>query len=474
MPTSTSIGPYGVLRLINQGGQGGIYLGYDSRLHRRVAIKLLRLPAPGADRDALLNEAQLVASIQSPKVVQIHDLVIGQDNVALIMEYVPGCDLEEFLSIASPSVATVLAVATDLAGALAVARQQHIVHGDLKASNVLVTESGRVKLTDFGIARAGHEQVATGHAAGSPGCVSPEQFLGRPLDIRSDLFSLGCLMYRMLTGEHPFLRDGQLNAHALLELDPRPVEELAEGLPAGLAELIHGLLQKDPNDRPRDTLQVRFALRDISRGIPLSVSSTLLQESRPCFREEAPGDMPLAIPADLRRGGRSRLRPFRFDELWSWRSLTLKSGAMRLGILASTVALAAIVALVRLSQGETRIHFDQPDVRVTPGMALPSGVSEQWLVEQVKQVAGARLGPLFVTGPVGATEVRALYAVPRHPDIEEKLSVALRCNGDMCLFALDREWDDRRESGQAMLFADMPTERWRQAIQSVARNLYAE
>ena len=142
------------------------------------------------------------------------------------MEYVPGCNLEEFLTAVRPSLASVVTVGVDIAGALALARQQHIVHGDVKAGNVLITESGRAKLTDFGISRISGAGAPRQWAAGSFSALSPEQFLGQPLDERADLFALGSLLYRMLSGEQPFFRDGGLDPDLLLKRAPRPLQEV--------------------------------------------------------------------------------------------------------------------------------------------------------------------------------------------------------------------------------------------------------
>ena len=220
MRRSHYIGPYRILRLINQGGQGSVYLGFDDRLHRRVAIKIVQLPKDKSARRGLLNEARLVASIHSPKVVQIYDLIVAADHVAFIMEYEPGCDLEEFLAYCSPSLSSILAVSIDIAGALAASRQQQIVHGDLKASNVLITRQGRAKLTDFGISREAGDSSVSGCGGASIASVSPEQYRGEKLDIRSDLFALGCLMYRMLSARHPFIHADELDVCALLEKPP--------------------------------------------------------------------------------------------------------------------------------------------------------------------------------------------------------------------------------------------------------------
>ena len=147
------VGPYRIIRLVNRGGQGSVYLGYDKRLQRRVAIKVYPLPVQRNSRRQLLKEARVVASLDSPRIVQIYAVIESQEHIAMVMEYVPGCDLEEFLTAVRPSLASILVIAGDLAAALSVARQQQIVHGDLKAGNVLIAADGRVTLTDFGIAR---------------------------------------------------------------------------------------------------------------------------------------------------------------------------------------------------------------------------------------------------------------------------------------------------------------------------------
>ena len=281
------VGPYRILRLVNRGGQGSVYLGYDKRLHRRVAIKIYAMPAVRSDRKHLLREAQLVASIQSPKVVQIFDVIESSTHLALVMEYVPGCNLEEFLLAVRPSLASVVTVGADIAGALALAGQQHIVHGDVKAGNVLITEAGRAKLTDFGISRASGAGAPLQWAAGSYSALSPEQYLGQPLDERADLFALGSLLYRMLSAEQPFFRDGRLDPELLLKRSPRPLQEVVSAeveLPEQLVAIIDALLAKDPQRRPASTRPVRQVMHNVLRSLPVSAGNSLAREARSCFR----------------------------------------------------------------------------------------------------------------------------------------------------------------------------------------------
>lgn len=475
MAGDARVGPYRILRLVNRGGQGSVYLGYDKRLHRRVAIKIYPLPAERGARKRLLQEARLVASIQSPKVVQIHDVIESSEHLAMVMEYVPGCDLEEFLRAVRPSLSSVLTIAADVAGALTVARQQHIVHGDLKAANVLIGAGGRVKLTDFGIAR---RPDAGGGSTGSLSALSPEQYLGKPLDERSDLFSLGCLLYRMLGGVQPFCQDGRLDGRALLTLAPTPLEELVPAdveLPPELVKLVASLLEKDPANRPSSTRVVRQILRRVARGIPLAATNSLLQEARPCFRPESADDIPPAVPADLGREGRSTILAAGRGGAGAWLSVLPRPWRWPVGI-AGLAGLACLAWWLQLPAAETRVHIEAPVVRLAAGARLPDEISGRWLVAEVSEAMRERLGPLRVSGPVGATPVTTLYADParREPQgpAPEQLRLDLRCVDLLCVFAVTRDWQGRQANQQAVLFPDMSVQQWREIVHTTIRALY--
>ena len=473
------VGPYRILRLINRGGQGSVYLGYDKRLHRRVAIKIYTLPSARAERKRLQREAQLVARIQSPKVVQIHDVIESSTHLALVMEYVPGCSLEDLLAAVHPSLASVLTVGADIAGALALARQQHIVHGDVKAGNVLITTSGRAKLTDFGISRMSGEGASRHWAAGSLSALSPEQFLGQPLDERADLFALGSLLYRMLSGEHPFFLHGRLDPDFLLKRSPRPLQDVVAGdvgLPEQLAELIAELLQKDPQHRPANTRRVRQVLRAVLRSLPLSSRNSLLREAQPCFRRESPEDIPPLIPKGLGQQGRSALVPSgtRISRLRHW----LKSLRWPARAAAGLAVIATIVVplLIALHSTVTPVRFEQPITSVRPDIELPPDVSPAWLVREVKQALGEQLGVLHVVGPVGAAPRTILYSggEPRNwrEAPEQVFRMALRCVESLCVFAISREQAGDRFNEQGVLFPDMSIQQWRDIVHSTTLALY--
>jgi len=474
---ATRIGPYRILRLINRGGQGSVYLGYDGRLQRRVAIKIYPLPSRRAARRRCLREARMVAALHSPKVVQVFDLRESREHLALVMEYVPGCDLEEFLSAVRPTLHSVLAIATDIAGALAVMRQHRIVHGDLKAGNILISDSGRIKLTDFGIARDG----GAISSEGSRSAVSPEQYLGKPLDIRSDLFSLGCLLYRMLGGTHPFCRGNRLDPQLLLEGEPRPLGELVPPdlmPPPELFELVRALLKKDPAERPANTHQVRRALRQIARDVPMEAGGGLLREARPCFRRESREDIPPQIPPDLLRAGRSRLEvrsvPGELASLVPW-----PRGRFGQRLTAAGITLLAVgaVALV-LNRWPTAVYVEEPQIRVNGAVELPGEISPSWLARETLESVRAGLGPLKPTGPGAPLQTRILYAPGAAAEHKrdrvpaERLAIGLRCSEELCVYSITRERRNGGEQRQVVLFPDMPLDQWRRLMRGAVLSLY--
>jgi serine/threonine protein kinase len=469
MPRSMFVGPYRILRLINQGGQGTVYLGFDDRLQRRVAIKIVRLPADKKARRGLLREAKVVASIASSKVVQIYDLIVANDHMALIMEYVPGCDLEEFLQNEKPSMASILAVCIDISGALAAARQQQIVHGDVKASNILITAEGRVKLTDFGVARTKENSKLSMGGGGSLTSVSPEQYLGRPLDVRSDLFSLGCLLYRMLAGEHPFMHSGEFDGRALLEKAPRPLEEMVPSapVPEGLSELLESLLQKRPEDRPRNTHQVRNALREISKGIPLSVGNTLLREAENSFRLESAQDIPPSVPADLTRRGLSSLKPAR-----SGIGAMFQRGEAK-GLILATVLGASVMAYAMLFQ-QLPIVLTEPSLTISNAAELPHQVSSGWLVEVIGgTLPSASYSIAGVHEPTYYSEGLRPRSKDFTDDAAPRIHSSLHCVKELCLLGLVLENKGRRSTQQKLIITSMPITQWSDIVRSASRELLA-
>jgi len=262
------LGRYRVLKRIGKGGMGAVYLGYDEVLHRRLALKVMlpKYAANAVARHRFLREARTAAAVSSEHVVTVLDVDENGGVPFLVMEYLQGTPLDRFLAgTPNLTVPQVVRIGREAARGLAAAHAQGLVHRDIKPANLwLEAPHGRVKLLDFGLAREEHEDdnpTQTGDVLGTPAYMSPEQARGDHLDARSDLFSLGALLYRVATGRLPFAGPTQMAIlTALATADPPPVRSLNPDIPAALAALIHRLLAKDPAARPGSADEVLVAL----------------------------------------------------------------------------------------------------------------------------------------------------------------------------------------------------------------------
>lgn len=266
------IGPYRVLKLLGQGGMGQVLLAQDERLERKVAIKLI-LEGHGDVADKRFDrEAQLVARLNHSNIVQVYDLLTEHDRKYLIMEYVEGVDLRAHLAQQPLTLASKIDLLRNVVCGLAEAHRKGIVHRDLKSENILVTQTGRAKIGDFGIARSQQDSktkealTAADTVMGTYRCMSPEQACGKPATPASDLFSLGVLFYEVLTGMSPFQAENQLATLNRITSSPhQPVEALAVDVPNELCRLVDHLLQKPPGLRPRNAEEVIQCLDEVGR-----------------------------------------------------------------------------------------------------------------------------------------------------------------------------------------------------------------
>ena len=217
LPPGHQIGPYVVIDRLGRGGMGQVFLASDRRLKRKVALK--RLLSSQHDRAGarvhILREARLAAQISHPHVATIHDVLDAPEGVFIVMEYVEGESLAARLRRERPPLAATLSIGRQLSSALAAAHAKGVIHRDLKPANVQVMLDGTVKVLDFGIAQAvlAATTVTTGSVdvpaarvliAGTPGYMSPEQMAGAVVDERSDLFSLGVVLFELIAGRLPF------------------------------------------------------------------------------------------------------------------------------------------------------------------------------------------------------------------------------------------------------------------------------
>ncbi len=263
---------YRVLKQLGKGGMGAVYLGFDERLRRKVALKVM-LPDAAADpqsKERFLREARAAAQIAHDNVIAIHEADEADGLPYIAMQYLQGYPLDEYLAKKGrPSFAQIVRIAREIALGLGAAHRLGLVHRDIKPGNIwLEAPNGRVKILDFGLARPAKttegELTQSGTVVGTPAYMSPEQARGKPVDGRADLFSLGALLYRLVTDSLPF--DGpdvMAMLTALAVEEPTPVIEKNPDTPPALAQLIHELLAKKPARRPQTADEVAARLHAI-------------------------------------------------------------------------------------------------------------------------------------------------------------------------------------------------------------------
>ena len=271
------LGRYEIVRKLGEGAMGVVYEGRDPKLGRRVAIKTARreLMSRGAMTEELmqrfLREAQAAGALNHPNIVTIYDVGEEGDVSYIAMEYLEGSDLRDVIADRRRlSVEEIVNLGAVIAEALSAAHAQGIVHRDVKPANIFVQTDGRVKITDFGIARVSDSTLTQeGTLIGTPHYMSPEQFMGQRVDGRSDLFSLGVILYELLTGEKPFSGEAISTVmHQCLKVNPIPPEELNFAVPKPLSDVVMKAMSKRPDGRYPDGHALAAALRESLNSNP--------------------------------------------------------------------------------------------------------------------------------------------------------------------------------------------------------------
>jgi Tol biopolymer transport system component len=300
----TQLGQYTILGRIGSGGMGEVYRAHDTKLKRDVAIKVLpQVFVNDPERLARFQrEARLLASLNHPNIVTIYGVHEVDGIHFLTIELVDGKTLVELIPRHGFPLPQFFKIAVPLAGAISAAHQHGIVHRDLKPANVMIGKDGQIKVLDFGLAKLKHGEVAwpegeaetltevelttQHHVVGTVPYMSPEQAEGRRLDARSDIFSLGVMLYQMATGERPFRGDGAMSViSSILKDSPHPPSELNPALPRELDRIIRRCLAKDPARRYQSAIDLRNDLEELLQQVE---SGEVFVAARPIPRRRLP------------------------------------------------------------------------------------------------------------------------------------------------------------------------------------------
>ncbi|HEV3141364.1 MAG TPA: protein kinase, partial [Vicinamibacterales bacterium] len=286
MAPGAQLGAYEILSLIGTGGMGEVYRARDSKLNRDVALKVLleREAADPQRRARFAREAQSVAALNHPNIVTIYSVEEAGDIPFFTMELVAGRPLQEIIPAGGMTLDRLLPIAMALADALTAAHAKGITHRDLKPANVMVGADNRVKILDFGLAKLHELPSATppgatafptaehitgeGRIVGTAAYMSPEQAEGKLVDHRTDIFSLGVMLYEMTTGERPFRGDTTISViSAIVKDTPRSVTDVNPSLPRDLGRIVRRALVKDPDHRYQTVRDLGTDLEDLKRDL---------------------------------------------------------------------------------------------------------------------------------------------------------------------------------------------------------------
>lgn len=259
---------YEIIDIVGSGGMADVYKAKDQRLNRFVAIKILK-PEYASDKgfvNKFIAEAQSAAGLSHPNIVNVYD--VGNDNGLhyIVMELVEGITLKRFIEKKGKlDVREAIGIAIQIAQGMEAAHENHIIHRDIKPQNIIISKDGKVKVTDFGIAKASNSNTITSNAMGSVHYLSPEQARGGYSDEKSDIYSLGVTIYEMLAGRVPFAGDNTVSvALSHLQQEPIPLRELDENIPISIDKIVQKCMQKRPERRYHSASEL---IADLKRAL---------------------------------------------------------------------------------------------------------------------------------------------------------------------------------------------------------------
>jgi eukaryotic-like serine/threonine-protein kinase len=296
---------YRILHSLGEGGMGQVFLAQDETLERRVAIKVIAqsLAGEGVARSRFLREARSMAGVEHANVVRIYAFGEAEGHLYIVMEYVEGETLAARLTrVTRLTVADAMRIAAEVAQALSAAWRRGIVHRDVKPANILIDAEDRVKVADFGLARAARgaggsdsDSTTEGLVVGTPHYMSPEQALGEETDFRSDIYSLGIVLFEMLGGQKPFIGRSPVEVIGKQLREPLPsLAQRCPDVPSSVTAVVASMTAKARDDRPAsypDLLQ-RLAMPSASGSLPPMLTSSMATLARPVAGSPAAAKRP--------------------------------------------------------------------------------------------------------------------------------------------------------------------------------------
>lgn len=300
------LGKYQIEKVVGRGGMGIVLKGYDTELNRTVAIKVLapHLASNGTARQRFAREARAAAAVVHDHVVAIHGIEASGDLPYLVMPFIGGEPLQKHIDQHGALEAIdIVRIAMQIASGLSAAHEQGLVHRDVKPANIMLENGfGRVRITDFGLARAADDAsiTRTGLVAGTPHYMSPEQANGDAVDQRSDLFSLGSVMYSMATGRTPFRAAGTMAVlNAICHKQQQSVQDINTKIPRPLDEVITRLLKKQPDQRYESATELRTLLAEYLAHLQDPLRRPLPKSLRPRWSRQSASLVVLAAACVL-------------------------------------------------------------------------------------------------------------------------------------------------------------------------------
>ncbi|MGB2696587.1 MAG: serine/threonine-protein kinase, partial [Candidatus Zixiibacteriota bacterium] len=267
-----NVSHYKILEKLGEGGMGVVYKAQDTRLMRTVALKFLNPQTLGSEEEKtrFIREAQAAAALDHPNICTVYEIDEVKGHTFISMVCIDGENVRDKIASGSLKAEEAIDIAIQIGRGLQMAHEKGIVHRDIKSGNIMLTSTGQAKITDFGLAKLTGQTTLTrtDTPMGTIAYMSPEQARGEVVDHRTDIWSLGVVLYEMITGSLPFKSDyHQAVVYSILNEDPKPITELNKGIPESLEKIVNKALEKDPSNRYQSIDEILGELQRVKRDI---------------------------------------------------------------------------------------------------------------------------------------------------------------------------------------------------------------